>query len=77
MQHPSTTARAPAWSLLGVLLGALGYVVALRPSLLPRTSITQAVVCALVAMTGYAIGASIESAHHAIAQAKAAMLAKT
>ncbi len=60
--------RRPPWSLLGVLLGAFGYVVALRPSLLARTSLTQAMACALIAMTMYAIGAIIEGSCVAIAR---------
>lgn len=49
-----------SWSLLGTVLGALGYVASLTPTLLPRTTLSQAGVSALVVITMYAIGASIE-----------------
>ena len=66
MRKSANTPGPPGWSILGVLLGAAGYVLALTPSLLPRTSLTQAAVCALVAMTGYAIGAIIEGTPGAV-----------
>ena len=47
----------PPWSLCGVILAAVGYVLAIQPSMLPRTNATQVLTCVLVAMTGYALGA--------------------
>lgn len=66
MSTASNPTGTPGWSLLGVLLGALGYVSALTPTLLPRTSVTQASACALVAMSFYAIGAIIEGTTRAL-----------
>ncbi|MEI8083376.1 MAG: hypothetical protein WCI74_16180, partial [Actinomycetes bacterium] len=60
MEKSAKPPGPPGWSLVGVLLGSFGYVAALSPTLLPRTSVTQALACALVAMTFYAIGAIIE-----------------
>jgi uncharacterized membrane protein len=53
--HPLT--RAP--SSLGVMLGALLLVESLRPSLLPRTLITQIAVSSLAVVTGYAAGSTV------------------
>ncbi len=50
-------AHRPGWSLAGVLLGSLGYVASMTPTLLPRTLATQLIASVLVVMTLYALGA--------------------
>ncbi|MEI6620865.1 MAG: alpha/beta-hydrolase family protein [Actinomycetes bacterium] len=66
MDRSAKPSGPPRWSLLGVLLGSLGYIAALSPTLLPRTSFTQALTCTVVSMTFYAIGAIIEGTVGAI-----------
>lgn len=57
---PKRKAFTHAWSILGAALAAVGYVASLTPTLLPRTTLSQAAASALVVVTCYAIGASIE-----------------
>lgn len=59
-------APRPSWSVVGVLLAALGYVGSMTPSLLPRPLATQLLASVLVAMTMYAIGAIIQGTVGAI-----------
>jgi uncharacterized membrane protein len=59
-------ARRPGWSIVGVVLAALGYVASMTPSLLPRPLATQLLASVLVAMTMYAIGAIIQGTIGAI-----------
>lgn len=49
-----------AWSMLGTVLAAVGYVASLTPTLLPRTTLMQALASAFVVVTCYAVGAIIE-----------------
>jgi Alpha/beta-hydrolase family N-terminus len=42
----------------GLITGVLFFVVSLLPSMLPRSSITQGVVCGIAFMIGYALGAA-------------------
>jgi uncharacterized membrane protein len=57
----STALRPLAWapSSLGVICGALLLEESLRPSLLPRTLMTQIALSSLAVVTGYAVGAAI------------------
>jgi uncharacterized membrane protein len=50
-------ARAP--SSVGIMMGAVMLAESFRPSLLPRTLVTQIAVSALAAVTGYAVGAAV------------------
>jgi len=60
--HVTTAGRfRPGWSLAGVVVGAAGYAAALGPTLLPRTSVTQALAGSVIAAIGYAAGATVES----------------
>jgi uncharacterized membrane protein len=54
--HRSPVAPA-AWSVTGVLLACIGYLVALTPSLVPRTTPVQVLMSVLLTATGYAVGA--------------------
>lgn len=56
MRHSWTP--TPSWSMVGVLLGAIGYVCSLTPTLLPRPTSTQVLASTIVVMTMYAIGAT-------------------
>ena len=49
--------RTPV-SVAGLLLACWAYVEALRPSLLPRSTVLQAAVCALAMVVAYALGAA-------------------
>ena len=60
----------PAWSVFGVILGSLGYIASMTPSLLPRPTATQVMASTFVAMTGYAIGAIIQGTIGAILRAR-------
>lgn len=57
----------PRWSLVGVAVGAAGYVASLTPTLLPRTDITQGIASSVVAVVGYGIGVIGESCARALA----------
>lgn len=52
--------KRASFSVLGVVLGTVGYVLSMWPSLLPRSTATQVMASVLVSMTCYAIGAIIQ-----------------
>lgn len=55
MRHSWTP--TPSWSVVGVVLAALGFACSMTPTLLPRTNATQIMASTIVVMTMYAIGA--------------------
>lgn len=56
------------WSTTGALLAVVAAVEAVRPSLLPRSSLVQGAVCGVAALTAYAVGATAGAVARALAR---------